>query len=239
MSVQLDDLRAERQSAKRVLYYRAADGVQVCGARLRNRPETERCAVAVALSPVNGRCRLHGGVQTIGRPVVHGQFSERFGRFRDALESAIEDERIADMRRPLAVLHEGVERAAERASEADTPEFRRRALKLYREVSTALAEGDVATVTTRLRELGTLLHQGVQEDDAFQHLVDAAERHGNRMERYWGIRLSAAHAINLRDLQAIFAQVMMAVREECDGPTSTKVLGRIAAILPAPSAAKP
>lgn len=74
-----------------------------CGAKLAKRPGY--CEKA----PTEGhkRCRLHGGTDRIGRPPVTGQYSERFRRLEPiaqaAIDQAIQDPDLLDLRRPVAL----------------------------------------------------------------------------------------------------------------------------------------
>jgi hypothetical protein len=105
-----------------------------------------------------------------------------------------------DLRESLALLDLTVQKAAERATESDTPEFRKEALKLARALEDAAGTEDFEA---QLKDLLEFLERGVREDAALEELARAAERLGRRQEKAWSIRLDAATALNARDLVAV------------------------------------
>jgi hypothetical protein len=154
-------------------------------------------------------CRYHGAGG--GRPIIHGRYSKRLGRFREAYEQALESgEGLLDLRETLALLELHVQRAAERASEADTPQMRARALELCKQAQAA--EPDARDQP--LEQLATLLEAGVAEDEALAALADAADRMAVRQEKAWGVRLHAAQVINARDLVVIMGRIVDIILEE-------------------------
>lgn len=170
-------------------------------------------------------CYHHGGKG--GRPPVHGRWSRSFGRLRESYEEARADGELMDMSRTLAVLDVNVQRAAERVEERDTPEFRRRAAKLYMDAQDASASGDQEKAAQKLAELGVLLRAGVSADRAFAKLVDAAERFGRSQESAWRVRLSKANAINAMDVRAILARFLDFVTQEAPVDVAARIIDRI------------
>lgn len=168
-------------------------------------------------------CRLHGGAST-GPPIKHGRYSKRLGRFRDAYEEAKNDPSLMDLRESLALLDLTVQRAAERATDNDTPEFRKRALALARGVEQAAGTEDFEG---EMKDLLELLETGVREDSALDDLARAAERLGRRQEKAWSIRLDAATALNARDLVAVLARFADIVLEEADKDAARRIVSRI------------
>lgn len=210
------------------LYHLKATGRQVCGVQLQGKPG-QRCAC----SPTklgNGRCRFHGGVRGVGRPITHGRYSRRYGRFQEALEAAAASPHSVDLARPIAVLNEAMDRAAERASAQDVPAYRRRALELWRAAQGA-EDGPQAAASQE--ELGKLLEDGVAEDRAFESMVSAAERLATRLEKFHTIRNQAAQAINVHDLMVIFAQVVEVIRQEAPSGLATRMVHRIGKLVAA------
>lgn len=73
-----------------------------CGAKLRKGGTCKR-------RPAKGfkRCRLHGGHPKSGRPPIHGRYSARFQRIdavaQDAIDLALKDPQLLDLRRPVAI----------------------------------------------------------------------------------------------------------------------------------------
>ncbi len=73
---------------------------------------------------VSGRtaCKYHGG--TVSAKCKHGLFSQALARLRPALDQALSDPSLFDLTEPVAMLKVAAIRAARRADECDTPEFR-------------------------------------------------------------------------------------------------------------------
>jgi len=167
-------------------------------------------------------CRIHGGLG--GAPPKHGRYSKGLGRFREAYQEARADPSLLDLRETLALMDVAVQRAAERAAAADTPEFRARALALFNRARSAVDPQDAAAA---LNQLGALLNEGVEDDAALDALARAAERLSRRQEKAWSIRLDAATALNARDLTAVLARFADIVLEEVPRDAAARVIRRI------------
>jgi hypothetical protein len=169
-------------------------------------------------------CRLHGGMA--GRPPKHGRFSGAMGRLNQAYEAALQDkEGLLDLSETLAVLETVVKEHMRRATEKeDTPEFRAKALALYKEARRA-KDADVAAA--RLAELGRLLEKGAGEDGVLEQLASAVERMAKRQEQVWKIRLSSAQSINSADLVILLTKMASIIADECNPEDAKVVLRRI------------
>lgn len=186
----------------------------------KSKTSQERCKRTVV--PGRRVCRYHGGLG--GAPPKHGRYSKGLGRFREAYESARNDPGLLDLRETLALLDVVVQRAADRAADKDTPDFRAQAYDLFEK---ARRTTDPADAAQALNRLGELLQVGCGEDSALAELAKAAERLGRRQEKAWQIRLDAANAINARDLTAVLARFADIVLEEVPKDAAARVIRRI------------
>jgi hypothetical protein len=167
-------------------------------------------------------CRYHGGLG--GRPIKHGRYSKALGSLREAYEDARNDPTLLELRDTLAVLDVIVQKCAARVGELDTPQFREKALILYEE---AQGSTDPLELRAKLRDLGGILRSGVEEDEALGRLSDAVEKMARRQEKAWDLRLSAANAINARDMVALLGRFADIILDEADDETATRIIGRI------------
>lgn len=180
----------------------------------------KRCTKTVV--PGRSVCRFHGGLG--GRPIIHGRYSKSLGRLREAYEEARSDPGLLDLRDTIALLDVVVRKAAERAAELDTPDFRETALKLY---STASQATEPLQVQQHLSALGALLREGGKEDQALKELSASVERLAKRQEKAWDLRLTAANVINAKDMVALLGRFADIVLEEADADTATRIVQRV------------
>lgn len=195
-----------------------------CRARAKQRSAEAGEPVRCGQPKVEGYevCRYHGARG--GRPIVHGRYSTKLGRLREAFEAAVEDEQgLMDLRQTMALLDVAVQQAAERLGDKDTPDFRARAITLFERARDATDPDEARRFLT---ELGALLKRGGDEDRALERLSVAAERLATRQEKAWGIKLSAAQAVNARDLMLIMSRIVDVVVEEAP-ENATRIIERL------------
>ena len=176
--------------------YSVGDEPNRCTAQ--SKSKRERCGN----KSVVGRkvCRFHGAFG--GRPLTHGRRSRLMGRFRTMYEDALADPALLDLREIIAQFDIVVSEAMRRLHEADTVDFRKRALDLWQNVqSENLYEAEQAKAG-----LGRLLRDGCAADNAFKDYISSLSKMARHVERAWDIRLDAAQVINARDLRVILAR---------------------------------
>ena len=137
---------------------------------------------------------------------------------------ARDDPTLMDLRETMALLDVVVQKAAERAGNNDAPEFRSKALELFGQLEWA---GDDVERESILARLGALLRDGVEEDKALKALAENTERLAKRQERAWDIKLSAANAINARDMVAVLMRFADIVLEEAPKDAAGRIINRI------------
>ena len=167
-------------------------------------------------------CRYHGGLG--GRPPIHGRYSTVLGHFREAYQAARDDPNLTDLRETMALLDVVVQKAAERAAENDTPLFRKEAMSKWERAR--YAQDDVER-DLLMDDLGEWLKSGVKDDSALDHLAKSAERLAKRQERSWDIKLSAANAINARDMVTVLARFADIVLTEAPKDVAGRIIRRI------------
>lgn len=198
-----------------------------CGARLRRHPG-KYCGKW----PVSGRtrCRMHGGATPIAGPThptfKHGRqskWTKALGKLGTLYAEAKESEDLFDLRRQIAVMDVAVQRHAARVSDLDTPDFRRRALELYRE---ARNSQDAEQSARALGELGRLLGRGAAEDASFEALVRTADTMARRIEAAYGIKLRGDEVVNQAELTRIVGALVSIMVEEAPSDVAARVVNR-------------
>jgi hypothetical protein len=199
----------------------------VCGAQLRNRP-----GVYCRQRPIKGRrrCRLHGGKSVPPGPGHHlykhgrdSKWTQALGKYGSLYEQARDSEDLLDLRRQIAVMDVAVQKYAARVESLDTPDFRKRALDLYRASRDA---EDQVEAQRLLKQLGQLLGQGASEDLQFEALVKTAERMSKRIEAAYNIRLRGAEAVNRAQLSAVLGGLIAIIAEETDSGVGRRIIER-------------
>lgn len=134
------------------------------------------------------------GARSPGAPIKTGRYSKHLGRLARAYEESLSDAGLLDMRESVAVLDVHVKRCATRASELDTPDFRARCRVLHGQA--------------KFDELGKLLEQGANEDDALRDLVRAVETFSRNQAATWGVKLAKGQAVNAKTAMAAYVRLL-------------------------------
>jgi len=209
----------ELMAAKRsTTTYEPGDEPNRCCAK--SKQAQRRCKRSVV--PGRRVCRYHGGLG--GRPPIHGRYSTVLGHFREAYQAARSDPSLMDLRETMALLDIVVQKNAERAAQSDTPDFRKEAVAKWE--MARYAQDDVER-DLLMDDLGEHLKVGATADEALKELATSAERLAKRQERSWDIKLSAANAINARDLVTVLARFADIVLEEAPRDVAGHIIRRI------------
>ncbi len=176
-------------------------------------------------------CRMHGGAKGSGG--LHGLKSGRYAKsllhstLSAAYASAVNDKELLDLKEPIALLEACLQRTGERVAQADTPEYRRRALELYQASMDANAEGNHTHAGEMLRELGKLLRDGVSEDRAISELSVQAERLSKRIEGAWNVKLQRKQVLTIQQFGILMARILEIVRHEAPLPVAVQICSRV------------
>jgi hypothetical protein len=168
-------------------------------------------------------CRLHGGLTPRGADSWMRALGEDFGK---AFEDAKNSRDLMDLRRPLAMLHVHVEKAAARLAERDTPNFRERCRDMLTDARELIANGD-AGGEKALGDLAELIEQGVEEDKALVKLTNIVERYAKRAEEAWKVHLHRAEVVNRADLIQIYEGILKVIVEEVGKDDATRIVERL------------
>lgn len=186
-------------------------------------------------------CYMHGGAPGAGRPITHGRYSKALSQtcLSEAYRTAIEDKNLLDLREPIALLEACLQRTSERVGLADTPDFRKKALRIYEEMRVAINEGDGVSAARLDRELGELLETGVAEDRAISELSEQADRLAKRLEGVWTIRLQKKQVLNIQQLGVIISRIIEIVKQESTIEIASMIMRRLdAEVMSLPNASE-
>lgn len=169
---------------------------------------------------------MHGGARGSGGQIKHGRYAKalKATALSAAYQQAIQDASLLDLQEPIALLEACLQRTSERVAQADTPEFRRRALDLFHE---ARNSQDPERRLECMRDLGILLRDGAQEDRAISELSIQAERLAKRIEAVWQIRMLRRQNLNMQQVGVLIARVLEIVKEECPPAIAQNVVNRM------------
>lgn len=169
-------------------------------------------------------CRFHGGLG--GRPPVHGRYSKVLKGLKEKYESALDDDRLMDLRETLAVLDTALMEQMELVEDGATPQSWKKANELMEQLIAARSQ-DPAVAASILRELQSVLKSGADRVSAMEALTKAAERKAVRAEAAWKVRLDAAQAINARDLVTVFTRLVVLIEDELGPAAARGIVDRI------------
>lgn len=177
--------------------------------KMRQGLEGDAARCGNACSPGYPVCAHHGAgspERPGGRPPITGRYSQKLGKFAKAYREALNDKSLLDLREPIALLDSLAQRHAERMTQLDSPNFRRRCKDLYKAMQEAKDAGDEDGASESLAKLGETLQRGAAEDDSMRALSAQLVIVGRVVKDAWDVRLSRKTAINAADLVAVFAR---------------------------------
>lgn len=148
--------------------------------------------------PGRRTCRFHGGTSRGRRPIT-GRHSAVMNRLRDVYERSLEDPDLLDVREPIALISSIVHRFVEQTEDNDTPEFRVRAIKLYRAAMRS-RNSDSGEFESNIDELGDLLDRGASEASALTGLMRSVSSQAKIINDAIDKQLRREQAISRGDL---------------------------------------
>lgn len=195
------------------VFARNAAGQPVCGSpRNRNRPPCQQTRITH-----NGRCRMHGGTST--GPHTTGKTPQRFrGKLGTLIAQAAQDSRLLDMNQPVEVLLGILHRKIELLEDADSPEFRKRAVELVREF--CADQTNVAMLTTLVAHL----EAGANETMALESVERTAVLLSDKQEAVKKQDLARQTALPLRQLASLLSLLAEDVQRYADPGTAKRIV---------------
>lgn len=145
----------------------------------------------------------------------------------DAYKASLRDPKLLNLRDSIAMFDAIAKRAAERAVEADTPEFRKRAIEMQAEVQDAVDAGDDDRMKQSLFDLGLFLRSGAAEDSAMRHLSEALENYSKRAEKVHSLQLAKNVAIPAHELMIILSRLAEVITRTAPREVAIEVLAEI------------
>ena len=194
-----------------------------CGAKTRDGGICTQPAMS------NGRCRLHGGKAAKGIKAGafrHGRRSKALAKLDEDLGDRVNDPKLLDPRRTIAVQESVVARLAEMLDERDSPEFRQDAYTLYNQARELLAEGDGDGAARTLDRLGGTLRRGVEESRALMAMHEAADKMNKSQIRFWQTATHASRAMSPEEFVQYMFRMADIIEGEVDRDAAKRILGR-------------
>ena len=174
-------------------------------------PHRQCCAHTVDRSrrcvqrPAPGKrvCRIHGGAVGAGAPIRGGRRSREVGRWTEKYRRYLEDPDLLAPEPTLAIFDTIADNLLERASkDADVPNYRRAVLEKYRAAEKLRHSGlEDGSFDRALDELGDLIEQGWEHDQAALDALDLEERRAKRAE--------AARALAIKEERMVPEKVLV------------------------------
>lgn len=213
------------QTGHRVDVFRDEDGVPRCNAKKRGKDE--RCRGMPMLGRL--RCKMHGGMTLAGPESPRWKHGKQ-SRWRTALgiaDSNGTDDSWLDMREPVEIQKEAINRLAERIGEKDSGQLRRRALKLAEAAIAALEANQVKKLAEALRDLRKLLRDGLAVDKSLRDLSFMSEALTRQVTAAHAVRLKYGQALAREDAARFMATVTSTVLEIAGKDVAQQVFARL------------
>jgi uncharacterized protein YjcR len=146
-----------------------------CGAKLRNK--NARCT---RIPMKNGRCRLHGGVSPKG--IASGQFKTgRYSKYlpkdlNSKFQEAIKDPTLLELGAEIGLVQSMLEERIQKLYSGESVEFWEQARESFRELESAMDDGDeVGVMKLRAAHLKTL-QDGLRTSEAYESVQPLVEQ---------------------------------------------------------------
>ena len=235
------EVREVRQSGRAsghwTHYYRKDTGAQVCGSRMRNKPDSVRCSKGRQFLAANGRCKFHGA--KAGRPPIHGRYSQSVGRLHSLFAANLERGEHLDTKPDLALMATAAEELLRTCLEqGDTLEWREQALKLYKDLRVASRSKDTMRAGALLMELGDHLERGCDQARGLREAVTMVDKRAHRAQRERELDLKEERTLTQAQVVASYALILEIVQRNVPADSAARIIDECTrAMLPGSSGA--
>ena len=205
----------------------AADGKPsetggICGAN------TKSGGICANRALENGRCKFHGGRAAKGIKAghfKHGRYSTALKKLDADISDRVNDPKLVDPRRSIAVQEATLAKLSELAEERDSPAFRETLRKRMGEAM-KLMRVDPSEALGELRAIQRMIERGAEETRALAGMREAAESVNKSQIRYWQTAMSAARAISPEEFIQLMFRMADIIEGEVDKDAARRILER-------------
>ena len=198
-------------------------GRTICGATARDG------GICNGIAMANGRCRMHGGVAASGMRAGNfrnGKYSKAIRKLGEDIGDRVDDPALVDPRRSMAVQEAVTARLNEMLEDRDSPEFRVECRRKHSEAM-ELWDSDPLECKAKMKTLGAMLRNGVEESRALSAMGESAERLNRQQTRYWHTAMAASRAIAPEEFFALLFRLGKILEEEVDKDVARRALIRV------------
>lgn len=195
----------------------------ICGA------QTKAGGICTKAGMANGRCRSHGGNAAKGLKsgaFKTGRYSKALKHLDDSIGDRVDDPKLVDPRRSIAVQENALARLSEMLEEGDSPDFRE-TVRTQFNAAMALMKTDPVDALSMLRRTQALVNRGVDESRALTAMRDSATALNQSQTRYWTMAMNATRAISPEEfIQTMFRMADIIESEVDDADAARRILAR-------------
>ena len=177
----------------------------------------------------NGRCKLHGGMSPKGLKSAqfkHGRYSKALESLANDIDERVNDPKLLDPRRTIAVQEGVLAKMAELAEVGDGREFRDDARRRLREGLDLIRDGSPKEGLEVLNRMQGFLERGAEATRALAAVGGAAERMNQSQSRYWTIAMGAARSLSPEEFVQLLFRIADIVTQEVDKDAAKRILAR-------------
>lgn len=194
----------------------------ICGA------QTRAGGICTQAARPNGRCRSHGGNAAKGLKAgafKTGRYSKALKHLDESIGARVDDPKLVDPRRSIAVQEHALARISEMLEELDSPDFRER-VRTQLNTAMLLMKDDPVEALSLLRKTQALVNRGVDESRALTAMRESAASLNQSQTRYWQMAMNATRAISPEEFIQTMFRMADIIESEVDTNAARRILAR-------------